>query len=725
MFFFNNGFCQVKKEISTYVDPNIGVVDTDISNCVIGPQLPFGSINPSPQTKEGGHDGYSSTEPIRGFGQLQVSGTGWGKYGQIFISPQIGLAVGEEEHDSKKSDELAKAYEYKVNLDRYNITAAVTPSYHSAIYKFTFPQSDSSHLLIDLTHNIPMDIAKQVKGRVLDGNITIINKNKHQITGYANYEGGFGTGSYRVYFVAEVNKQPLGYGTWLNGQIQTGNNKEKIHKEDDRVGAFWQFSTKKDEVVYLKIAVSLMSIEQAQTWLNQEIPAWDYVKVKEYAIKAWNQNLSKVQVKGGFEKDKKIFYTALYHASLMPRNRTNDKEGFGKDVPVWDDHFAVWDTWRTMYPLQILLNPDMVTSTIQSFIARLEKNKVVKDAFIAGNEMIEEQGGNNVDNIIADAYVKGLKGINWEEAYQVLKSNADEQRLGSYAWQPADSLLNTYKKTGWLAAGTMSSSISLEYSYNDYCIATVAKGLGKTKDYEYYLNRSQQWINLWNADSQSDGFKGFIMPKSLQGDFIDFDPKTNPGSWENYFYEGSSWTYSWFVPHQFEKLVELSGGKEKFVEKLQYGFENNLIDYGNEPAFLAVHGFHYGDRSDLASYWVRKLMAEQFTEKGYPGNEDSGAMSSWYIFSAMGLFPNAGQDIYYLTGPSFSEISLTLANGKQIIVKGKNASSKNIYVQAVSLNNQPINVPWIKHDQIKDGAVIEFVMGPEPNKTLYKKVNNN
>jgi putative alpha-1,2-mannosidase len=200
----------------------------------------------------------------------------------------------------------------------------------------------------------------------------------------------------------------------------------------------------------------------------------------------------------------------------------------------------------------------------------------------------------------------------------------------------------------------------------------------------------------------------------LNGNFITIDNKKNWGSWKNFFYEGNSWTYSYFVPHQFEKLVQLSESKAVFAKKLQHGFEKNLIDYGNEPAFLAVHTFHYADRSDLASYYVRKLMKERFTTQGYSENEDSGAMGSWYIFSAMGFFPNAGQDIYYLTGSSFPAVTLTLGNGKKLNIKAKNASQTNVYIQSCKINGKEWSKPWFNHQQIENGGIIEFVMGDKP-----------
>lgn len=701
-----------------YVDPFIGVLDPG-SNCVIGPQLPFGSINPSPQTPNGAHDGYSPVEPIRGFGQLHVSGTGWGKYGQFLISPQIGLTFGETMHDSPKGKESAKAYEYSVNLSRYNIQTDLTPAFHSAIYRFTFPKSDSASLIFDLSHHIAGDIAPELGGKIYEGSINFTNTVGDKITGYGNYSGGFSGASYRVYFCASISKTPISKGTWLNQEKKINGTSESLKKLNDRVGAYFQFQTKENEAIYLKIAVSFKSITQAETWLNSEIPAFDYLKVRDAAREIWNNELNKIMVSGGSEKNKKIFYTALYHASIMPRDRTNDAEDFRPGIPVWDDHFAVWDTWRTLYPLQILINPKMVAGTVNSFIARLKVNGMVKDAFISGKEMIEEQGGNNIDNVIADAYVKGIKGVDWKEAYKVLKFDADSERQGSYRWNKNDKT-NTYKEFGWIPAGRMSNSMTLEYAYNDFCAATLAKDFGTQADYKKYTDRSSRWINLWDSNAVSDGFKGFIMPKNPDGTFVAIDPKVPAGSWKDYFYEGSSWTYSYFMPHQFEKLVDISGGKDMFAKKLQYGSDHNLIEYGNEPAFLSVHAFIYADRSDLTSYYTRKLMNERFDEKGYNGNDDSGAMSSWFVFSAMGFFPNAGQDIYYLTGPLFKSVSITLGNGKKIAISAPKASSQNIYVKSVTLNGKKWNKTCFKHSDIQNGAVIIFDMTDKPNKLVSK-----
>ncbi|HEY3371141.1 MAG TPA: GH92 family glycosyl hydrolase [Prolixibacteraceae bacterium] len=699
-----------------FVDSRVGTTN-DGSSCVIGPQLPFGSINPSPQTPNGENDGYDPGQPIRGFGQLHVSGTGYGKYGQIFLSPQVGLAVGETAHDSPKTNEIAFPYEYGVTLTRYNIRTEFTPSYHSAIYKFTFPETTDGHLLIDISHNIPMDLIPSMNGKISQGKVSIDSIN-NTIKGYGKYTGGFGGGDYIVYFFARLDKKPSLCGTWKNGLVQPRDTVESIGAVNDHIGAYLKFNTAANEIVRLKVAVSFKSIAQARIWLETEIPDWNYDAVKEKAKSAWNTELSKILIEDSSADSRKIFYSAMYHAMLMPRNRTNDMTGFAEGASVWDDHYAVWDTWRTLYPLMSLINQPMVTGTINSFIERFKKNKRVRDAYIAGFDMAEEQGGNNIDNIIADGYVKGIPGVDWAAAYTVLKNDADKERAGWQGWGTFginNTLMASYKTKGWIPAGIMSCSKSLEYSYNDYCTALVAKGLGKTADYTTYLDRSQKWVNLWNPEATSDQYKGFIVPKNADGSWVGIDMKKNWGSWQDYFYEASSWTYSYFVPHQMDKLVYLTGGADQFAAKLDYGFKYGLIDYANEPAFLAVQAFHYAGRPDLASFWVRKLMTTKYTTKGYPGNDDSGAMSSWYIFSSLGFFPNAGQDIYYLVGPLFTKSSISLGEGKTISIEAQNASKTNLYIQSCSINGVEWTKSWFSHADIKDGATIKFVMGPNPS----------
>lgn len=719
------------KSLIEHIDVRIGTYQTGTSNqgnTTIGPQLPFGSINPGPQTPNGHHDGYSPDEPIRGFGQLHVSGTGWGKYGQIFISPQIGLQVGEQEHDSPKTDEITSPYEYGVTLTRFGIRTEVTPSHHSAIYRFIFPESTESNVLIDVSHHLTKDIATMIGGEFTEGDINLDIQNA-RMSGYGEYSGGFGDGRYKVYFSSIFSIQPKNFGTWKNSSVTQNSFYESLSNKDDRIGGYFNFSTQANDTIYMKIAVSLKSIEQAEHWLKSEIKDFEYDKIKNSAIDAWSKELSKIKIEGASETDKKIFYTALYRSALMPRNRTNDLIGFENDMPVWDDQYAVWDTWRTLFPLLILTNPDVVANNINSFIERFKVNGMVKDAFIAGNDMIAEQGGNNIDNIIVDAYLKGIEGVDWNIAYELIKEHADG-KTGRLGWQDfngisvRDPKFFDYKSKGYLPADIMSCSYTMEYAYNDYCAAQMAEGLGKSEDAERYFKRSSMWTYLWNEDATDDGYKGFIVPRGVNGSFLDIDLKHYWGSWHEYYYEGNAWTYSFFTPHNFKKLIELSGGNKNYVQKLQHAFDMELTNPANEPSFLTPFSFIHASRPDLTSKYIHELL-KGYTTTMLPGNDDSGAMSSWYIWSTMGIFPNAGQDYYYLFGSKFRKSTITLANGKKIIIKSKNASEDNIYVQSCTINGKIWNKAWISHSEIANGGVIKFSMGAKPNDWAQNNVTIN
>ena len=715
------------QELTQYVDPFIGVKGP--GSCVIGPQLPFGSINPSPDTPDGHTDGYDFNSDIRGFSQLHVSGTGGsGKYGQFLLSPQIGINISEDGHDSGKSDEVAKVGYYKVKLNKYNIECEVTPTHHAAIYRFTYPESDSAFLLIDLGHNIPGDIAKRngvLRGGYADNGLIKIDTARQLITGWGQYWGGWSAEPFYVYFAMKISKPIKNFGTWKDSSLFNGSTFEIINKKKERIGSFVKFKTKGNEKVYCKIAVSMNSVENAVKYLDSEIPAWDFDKVHSNALDIWNKELSKIKIDGASEEQRTIFYSSLYRTMMMPRDRTGDNPKSDSNKPYWDDHYCIWDTWKTAFPLHILINESMVTKNILSFIERYRQNGRVLDAFIAGNDKVygwgtvdnpsysKNQGGDNVDNVIVDAYLKNVGGINWNEAYEILKHDADKERAPSYL----------ENDRGWIPFGTyiyaLYGSKTMEFCYNDFCIAQMAKGLGNEDDYKKCLNRSRKWKNIWNRDLVSDGFSGFINPKNSDDTWLNYDPKTESPKTDSRinsrsFYEGSSWEYSYLTPHDFKVLISLMGGKKKFVERLNHAFNNNMIDYSNEPSFLTPYCFIYAGRPDLTSYWVRKNFAH-YTLEGFPGDEDSGAMGSWFVFSSMGLFPNAGQNIYLLTAPLFKEILLKRENGKEIRIIAESLSESNVYIKSVELNGKQLNRAWITHDEIKDGAVIKFIMDSKPS----------
>jgi predicted alpha-1,2-mannosidase len=717
------------QNLTQYVDPRMGVIGE--GNCSIGPQLPFGSVNPGPDTPEGGTDGYNPAEKIRGFSQLHVTGTGGpGKYGQFLISPQIGLNVNENGHDYEKSNEEASIDHYKVSLTDKNIVCELSPTEHAVIYNFTFPASDSAFILIDLCHNIPGDIMHHKDGTSRGGyaerGSLSINTNEKKITGEASFWGGWSAEPFDAYFSLEFSKPVQSFGTWKDSTVTFNKDFELIEKKASRIGAFIGFKTKQGEQITIKLAVSLKSPENAALFLKQEIPGWEIEKIREEARNKWDHQLSKIVVEGVNDEQKTLFYSSFYQALRMPRDRSGDNPKWDSPLPHWDDHFCVWDTWRTVFPLNLLINESMVRDNILAFIDRYEHNGRVLDAFIAGNDRVYQwsevelpyyfhnQGGDNVDNIIADAFVKKVDGINWERAYKILKYNAENSRTPAY-------LIND---RGWVPFRTyeyaLDCSRTLEFAYNDFCASQMALGLNKPDDHERYLIRSSQWSKLWNDTLVSMYFKGFICPKRMNSTWVKYNPRhdrieNSPGVFDRSFYEGNSWTYSFFVPHQFDKLIKLMGGPEKYAERLHFALKNGLVNLSNEPGFLAPFSFIYSARPDLTSYWVGENRKE-YTIDGFPGEEDSGAMGSWYVFAAMGFFPNAGQDLYLISGPVFPKIVLTRENGKQIIIEAENVSAKNRYIQSAMLNGKSLNRAWIKHEEIANGALLQFKMGDKPSK---------
>lgn len=660
------------------------------SNCVIGPQLPHGSVNPAPQTPKGGQNGYDENDLIRGFGQLHVSGIGWARYGQIFLSPQIGFSAKEDGHDSPKSSEVATPYYYKVNLDRYDIGVEMAPTAHAVAYRFTYPDKNNKTLLVDMRHSIPQHIVPIVGGTFNGGELTW-NPETSELSGWGEYAGGFGSADpYRVYFSMIIDDPDAKVSIVNKG-------KKELYARID--------VTK--PVVNAQVGVSMRNARNAANYRYIELENKTVEQVAQNAKHDWEGALDRIKISdNASDAEKELFYTAFYHSLVMPRDRSGDNPCWQSASSHIDDHFCVWDTWRTVYPLLTLIEESYVAKTIDSFIDRLEHDGKVTPTFTASLEWDSKQGGDDVDNIIADALLKNVNGFDKDRAYKVMLHNARNARCPEYL------------QLGWVPGKNkmMSCSYTMEYAYNDDCLSRIASLRGDTATASEMRNRSRQWVNMFNPDMESHGFKGFIAPYEADGTPIDIDPAYLYGPWVDYFYEGNSWGYTLFTPAQIETLISLCGGKEEMVRRLSYGFDNNLIDISNEPGFLAPFIFNHCDRPDLTAKYVNALRKSGFSaQKGYPDNEDSGAMGSWYIFTSLGLFPNAGQDFYYLLPPAFEQSTLTMENGKTINIKTTKKSPEAKYISAVTLNGKPLNRSWISHDEISNGAVIEFELSENPN----------
>ena len=674
-------------DYASLVDTSIGAVDKRGSNCVIGPMLPYGSINPSPQTYKGGMDGYNPQEPIDGFGQLHVSGTGWSSYGHFLIQPECGeISATPGTHGSAHSDDVTLPYLYATTLDRYGVRVEIAPAHYSAIYRFTFPESAEAGILLDASQAIATDIAKEMNGHVLDAE-THVDGDRFRMM--VHYHGGWPYGPYKLYLAGRIDK-PFTAKDW----------EEEGHK-----GTFLSFSTTEGETVLLKLAISFTSYEKAEELLQDEIPHWNFDKVARAGKDEWNRKLSSVQAEFATPEEATIFYSALYRVFTLARDRSKDNSKWTSEYPFWDDNYAYWDTFRTAYPLLVLLDEPTVRGNILGMIDRFEHNGTVYDGFIAGIERVPEQGGNDVDCIIADAYVKGVKGIDWEKAYEIVKYNADYRREGQTD--------TSYRSLGWIPNSRMSVSKTLEYAYNDYCAGLMAQGLGHADDAARYFERSHGWTALWNPELEDGEYRGFLDARNLDGTFEFIPPRKYGGSWGTPFYEASAWTYNYFVPHDFDRLIDLMGGKEAFVERLEFAFENKLAKYDNEPGFLASRAFVHAGRPDLSSKWIHHIIHNGFDREGYPGNEDTGSMGSWYVFNVLGLCPNAGQDFYYLNAPAVTKAVLTLEGGKKLTITA-NASPENVYIASCKLNGKPVEGAMIPHADLAGGGLLEFELSDQP-----------
>lgn len=703
--------CTPKEHFADFVDTSIGVGDKRGSHCVIGPMMPYGSSNPSPNTYKGDMSGYKPDQDIVGFAQNHVSGTGWSSYGHFLVSPQTGeLEYAKDQHRSPQSNVVSKPYYFSVDLDRYGIQVEVAPTHYAAIYRFTYPQGSDASLLFDACWSVMGDVVHKggknyiAEASYEDGEIRMM----------LHHYGGWPEAPYKMYFVGKIDKKPVETGSFNGDELLKDVNSTTL-KESGKthIGVYAKFDTSKDTQVLLKMAFAFGGYDKASELLDSEIKGWNFEKVKNNALKVWDEKLSCIEMETPCEEDKLAFYAGLYRAFTFAHDRSADNQ-WNSGVPYWDDNYAIWDTFRTVYPLLNLVDKETARDNILCFIDRQKNAGLVSDTFCAGVSNSDEQGGNDVDHVIAEAYLKGIEGVDWEEAYKVVKFDADERRIGTYRASDADTLARyRYKELGWIPECTLCGSQSLEFCYNDYSAALMAQGLGHEDDAQRWFERSHKWEELWNADLESLGYKGFIDAKRADGSFVGLDPATNFGSWESAFYEAESWTYSVYMPHDIDRLIELCGGAEAFAERLNFGFENKKINFSNEPGFLCQKAFCHAGRPDLASYWGHFILKKPYMRRGYPGNDDTGAMGSWYVFTAMGLFPCAGQDFYYLSAPQNTKTVVRMGGGKTLTIIA-DAAPEKVYVKSCKVNGKEWNSSIIKHSDIKDGATIEFELSDTP-----------
>lgn len=711
-----------------------------------GAALPGGMVQLGPDTDIKGWDwcsGYHySDNSIMGFSHLHRSGMGAGDWGDIMLMPTTGRLKIEPGDKTKPGtgyrsgfshqDEQASPGYYSVLLKDYGIKAELTVSPRAGYHRYTFPKSNEAHILIDMNHGIG--------SRCTGTDIRIISNT--EIAGHRSSRG-FVKGK-DVYFYAQFSKPFASCGTWSENTISGRKDAAGI-----RSGAFADFATAENEVIEVKVGISYTSVDQAKLNLTSELPEWNFAAVKENAAKTWNKELAKIEVTANkaddeaFTKQRIVsFYTALYHALLFPATFSDvDGKYRGLDGQVhtaqnftYLSDFSLWDTFRAEMPLLTLISPERSNSAVQTMIAQYEQGGWMPTPQQFGNSYTNDMIGDHPVDAILDAYMKGIRNYDIEKAYEGVRKNAMET-------PPADHRsrgrigLSYYLQYGYLPYNKVRESVSrtLEYAYNDWCIAQLAKALGKTSDYELFIKRAMNYKNVIDLST------GFARPKNDQGQWLSpFDPRFIGNGDNRHYTEANAWQYTWFVPHDVRGLMKLEGGKDRFVQKLDSLFTisseiketvsdaTGLIGqyaHGNEPGHHTIYLYNYAGMPWKTQNMIRKVMDELYHDgpDGLCGNEDMGQMSAWFVLNAMGFYPVApGQNVWVIGSPVFSKVILhttkPFSSGKDFVIEAENNSKANKYIQTVTLGGKVYNKTWFGHELIKSGGKLSVKMGAEPNK---------
>jgi predicted alpha-1,2-mannosidase len=482
-------------------------------------------------------------------------------------------------------------------------------------------------------------------------------------------------------------------------------------------GAWLTFAAAERPVVQCKIGISFVSEAQAKHNVDTGIPGFDFEEIRAQAIATWEKALSTLEIKGASEQDLQVFYTAIYHTMLTPVDRTGENPLWQSDEPYYDDFFTLWDTFRSSGPLLTLIAPDRQAQMVRTLVDVYRHDGWLPDGR-SGNFNGRTQGGSDAEFVIVDAYLKGLPGIDWETAYKGMIKDAevspqDQTREGRGG-------LDDWKSLGYLSMEGVDrpASKQMEYAANDFEIALLAHALNHGEDHAKYLKRSENWQRLWDEQASDGGFTGFIWSRHRDGTWkAPFDALEGCTWGGDTFYEGNAWTYSTFVPQDVARLIERSGGNETFVRRLDAFFAvPGRYDVTNEPGFLSPYLYIWAGRQDRTADQIRAILANSFHagRQGLPGNDDSGAMSSWYAFGKMGFYPNAGQDVYLIGSPAFPEMSIHLANGKTFVIEAKNVTAENKYIARAEWNGQPYTRAWFRNQDIMRGGRLVLTMSAQP-----------
>lgn len=743
-----------KKEPYQYINPLIGTAK--MGHTFPGATVPFGAVQLSPETDTLSYEvdgeynkdvyrycaGYQyEDKSIVGFSHTHFSGTGHSDLGDFLIMPTVGkLHLNPGTADDTKNgyrsgyshdNEIAEANYYKVKLDDYNVTAELTTSERVGFHQYTFPKSDSSHIVFDLTAGIYNYDGKNVWTYVRVVNDTLVTGYR-QTTGWARTRTVFFAMTFskpfKQYGQKKYDKETAYKGFWR--KFNQNENFPELAGRDMKL--YFDFDTEEDEKVKIKFALSPVSQENAIANMNAEINHWDFDKVKKQGQEKWNAELKRIELETISEDDKVNFYNAMYHTLLGPTeymDTNREYKGLDQDIHRAEGFtnyttFSLWDTYRALHPYFNIVQPKRNSDMVESMLAHYDQSALnmlpIWSHYANDNWCMS---GYHSVSVIADAILKGTYKGDAKRALDacIATSNRrDYEGIGDYI------------DRGYIPAETNAHSVSstLEYAYDDWAIAQLAKKLNETEIYNTYMQRSTNWKNLYDKSI------GFMRPKYGNGKFKEeFDVLSthNQG-----FIEGNTWNYSLFIPHDPKALVDLKGGKKQFVRHLDSLFTMHLPDkffedteditregiignyvHGNEPSHHVAYLYNYADAAWKTQERVRMIMEKMYkpTPDGLGGNDDCGQMSAWYIFSSLGFYPIAPGSLNYdLGSPLVKKAKINLENGKSFTVNTVNQGKKNVYVSKVVLNGKVLDRHHITHSEIMDGGVLEYTMSSKQSK---------
>ena len=712
-----------------------------------GATTPFGMVQVSPNTITGGDNspGYSYEHTtIEGFALTQMSGVGWfGDLGNFLIMPTTGplhTVAGREDGSIEgwrshydKSSEEAQAGWYRVRLTDYDITAESSATPHCGMLRFTFPKSDTARIQIDL--------ARRVGGTAEREYIRV--EDDHTISGWIRCTpatGGWGDGegnvAYTLHFYAQLSRPITRWGFW-NADIPASWSRKKDdvvsrrylervadaeiitgqrELEGNHIGFFTEFASAEGEQIELKAGISFVDAEGAKRNFEAEIADRSFEEVRTSARDAWNEALGRIRIEGGTDDEKRIFYTALYHTMIDPRIYTDtDGRYVGGDLKIHSTEgkftkrtiFSGWDVFRSQMPLQTIINPEVVNDLLNSLtgMAR-ESGRGYFERWELANAYTGCMLGNPALSVLTDAYTKGIRNFDVEQAYRYAVNTSKRFGNDSLGYTPSELCI----------------SHTLEYAYTDWCIARLAAELGKTDDAAIFTRKAGAWRNIF------DPRKGWFRPRLADGSWKEWPENARTLEWYGCI-ESNPYQQGWFVPHDIEGMTEMMGGREAVIADLTHFFEstpedmhwNPYYNHANEPVHLAPFLFNRLGRPWLTQYWTRRICKNAYANavEGIVGNEDAGQMSAWYVLAASGLHPGCpGKPEMEITSPVFDRIEFRLdpryATGRSFSVVAHDNSPENVYIQRAELNGKPYDRSRIGFREIAAGGQLDLYMGPEP-----------